>query len=623
MNAARLGALLVVVGMGLTSLGGAPLILAGLVLLARTFRDANFGILLVGPIPRAELTQRARHNKVWIWRCVYVLAALAIVLLNFAAYQRDIDLGQGLGRRNLARMNESITGWLGIMLIGGVTILSLQLAAGAIADERAEHRWDILRTTDLRPQEILLGLLAARLPLMLDPLLAAMPVLAILPYLGGVSPMMIVALVMICVSLAVAIGMVTIFHSLYARKAGDAVGMTFGVAAAYGFLTSFLAPNFYYIWQWDYLWFLGWGNPVLLGIEFRASTRPGEAAIFELAWHFSTAMMAFFFIYFLLGVRRLPTAEMLPKRSVALQEQIQRSNRNVVNLVRWLLGRKTVDTALPATATVKRPPVTDEPVLWWERYGWLGVQQAWLVNTLTPRLMRNVFLITLVLSLLTGPMDAALDSICNSEIYESICLTFSNRVLMPIPCVWWLMIAAGTTAAIAGAMAFFAYLVRGAKCIVKERAAGTLEPLALTDLEPEEILKQKCKGVLLSDWPLFQLALALSLPLVLTGHVPVLMALVTVQTIVMVAVSHTVLGVWISSRAKKPGRAIGVSVALMYFLMYPACGCAAGLVAAYEKEKWAAVLIVEVIVVLMFAAIVGGLYHWALHRFKSTPMGKR
>ncbi|CAN5120869.1 hypothetical protein BH11PLA2_BH11PLA2_16960 [soil metagenome] len=556
---ALLGAGLVCGGMGVTAWWGVPFILLGFILLLRACRDDTDGVLVLGPIPWSELTRRARRQRPWLWRSLYVLAAGAILYFNLNLDQGGISAGTASDRKRLEYTNQRILNWFAVCLIGYVSLLTLQLCSTAIAEERLGRRWDVLRTTDLRPREMLLGFLFARLPTILDPLLAVAPVLGLLPLFGGVSPILIVSLVLICVSVPFGVGAVSLFSSLFAKKPGDAAGATIGIYFIYCVVTSVLLPNDYTVFQFDYFRWLGWANPFILGFEFQRNRLDIEYGIFVIAWHFSTAMAAFFFVFLFVGIRRLPSAEVwatVPAETP--KDFVKTVFFNMRNVLRRGRGKKPVKATIPIKLAVDRPPVTDEPVVWWERYGWLNAGQAHFVQKLTPRRVQWIFGVMLGLCVLAYPVDMLIEAMTLDR-YHWLRTGMKN----------FLLGVAGITAVFVAVGSFFPAPFRGAKCIVRERTADTLEPLLLTDLPTSEIIRQKWLGVTLCDLPLYKILIAIVLPTALTGLVPFVPVVLALIAVPFVVAFLAMFGVYISTLVKTAFRANVLAGFLMYLMIYP------------------------------------------------------
>src|SRR5207302_915618 len=137
--------------------------------------------------------------------------------------------GSGRPRRGqLAAVNAVFFGWFAVCLILYVAGLAVALFSSVVAEERAGKRWEILLTTDLRPREILVGKAAGRVPLLLDPILAAVPVLCIATLFGGVSPTLVLLVFAAALALAVGVGGVALFYSVFSQTAGKAAAQCAG-----------------------------------------------------------------------------------------------------------------------------------------------------------------------------------------------------------------------------------------------------------------------------------------------------------------------------------------------------------------------------------------------------------
>jgi hypothetical protein len=526
------GALLAVVG-GCAG-GGVGLLFAatGVVLLLFACVSRRDGLLLLGPFARAELVRAARTRRPWVWRAVYALAAGAILVGNVYGYAGVAPtVSSGLvppGR--IAYINEQVTNWFAVCLFGYVCVLTVQLMAGVVAEEREARRWDDLLTTDLRAREILLGKAVGRLPLILDPVLASLPVLALTPMLGGVSPALMAWAAVAILAVVVGLSGVALFYSVVAVSARFAMSATAVLCGLYlvvlGPLSAFAAvPP---VWTFpasvgvtspvevgDVIEAMNAGNPAAaLGMaSFRARVGPDgfEAEFGRAARRFAAFQIGVFALFGLTAMARL-------RRAVPW---LDRSRVDAAPVVRKWRARPAVE----------RPLVGDLPVYWWQRYGSLNRTQLKAVAALTPRL----FVVVGLMSLAT---------------FVGLRLGFSGKGAQflrgLVSSVLWLV-----TLGI-----FLAPVFRAVGSVARERVAGTLDGLRLTALTPRDVLYEKWLGCATSELPLFLILASAAPAAVLTGLLhPVSLVGLAVALPVYCA-SGAAIGLYFSVRATTPGRAV-------------------------------------------------------------------
>ncbi len=134
--------------------------------------------------------------------------------------------------------NKLIWSYFAIQFLA-VGLVTPVMTAGAIADEKERRTLEFILATDLRSREIVLGKLAARLANMLLFLIAGLPVLAVLQFLGGVDPgELLVAFAGTLLTLA-SVASLSILMSVLLRRGRDAILSTFLLMIAYLILSFF------------------------------------------------------------------------------------------------------------------------------------------------------------------------------------------------------------------------------------------------------------------------------------------------------------------------------------------------------------------------------------------------
>ena len=574
------GAVLALSGAAVGGWVGVPLALVGVFLLLLSCVSRKDGFLLFGPIASAELTRAARLGRPWLWRSIYAIAAGLIVFFNLAAV---VPFEQLFGvpripRRQLVNVNEAISYWFAIALFLYVSVLTVQVMAGAISEEREKKRWDALLTTDLRGREILLGKLFGRLPVLLDPLLATLPVLAVLPLFGGVPPWLAGATALACVAVMFGLGGVTLFFSVFTAKRGQATGFVVLVTTVYLVASTFVALGFLYpgiadfprnVWPAfpitasEAAYPLIVGNPVAgLMILSRGGVDIASAAQ-RMAWHFALFQFAVFFLFGLTAVRRLPRAVVWGGGAETLSgpQRVKVAAKQATHADRAPTDPPPV--LKPEKEPVERPPVGDWSIVWWERYGWLNKGRMSFVTHLFTWRLALVAVVSFVFFLSVSIFEWA---------WPSSDLRRNNLVEVAVLPIY-----------IVGMIFLIPAPFRAARCVAREREADTLDGLLLLPLSRSEILFQKWLGICLRDWPGIALLLAWYLPAVLTSHVPVSVAVLFVGGLAASMAILTAFGLYFSVNSKTPGQAVFRLVLFLLVLMLAVNAVASG---QRPKNAW-------------------------------------
>jgi ABC-type transport system involved in multi-copper enzyme maturation permease subunit len=187
-----------------------------------------------GPVLFYDLVRGARGGRTHLHRCAYLL--LLLVALGLM-YRDGSHLASGvMSPARAARLAENFfTTFLGVQFVLAV-LLTPAYTAGAVAEEKERRTLEYLLATDLTGREIVFGKLVGRLARVGLLLLAGLPVLGLVQFLGGVDPNLVLAGFAATVLTVLSLAGVGTLASVYARRARDAVLLTYLVVAAYGIL---------------------------------------------------------------------------------------------------------------------------------------------------------------------------------------------------------------------------------------------------------------------------------------------------------------------------------------------------------------------------------------------------
>src|SRR5262249_43980400 len=126
-----------------------------------------------------------------------------------------------------AHFAESFFAGFMVLQFAVVLLLTPTYTAGAIANERERRTLEFLLVTDLSDGEIVLGGLTSRLARLLLLVLTGLPVLSLLPLLGGVDPRLVLTGYAATTVLTLSLGSLSILMSVMARTTLTAVAGTY------------------------------------------------------------------------------------------------------------------------------------------------------------------------------------------------------------------------------------------------------------------------------------------------------------------------------------------------------------------------------------------------------------
>lgn len=212
------------------STAGQVMLAAGwLILLAVLLRREV--IRLAGPVFLYELLRASRH-WVHVKRVVYIAIILGVVSYSYFI-QTSFGSPYAQGLRDQAELAHNLfLSYAGVQ-IGLVGLLTPLMVAGAIAEEKERRTLEFILATDLTSREIVLGKLAARITTMLTLLIAGLPVLALMQFMGGIDPGELLALTIVSVVTLYSFSTLGLMLSALLRRGRDAIVSTFILLGGY------------------------------------------------------------------------------------------------------------------------------------------------------------------------------------------------------------------------------------------------------------------------------------------------------------------------------------------------------------------------------------------------------
>jgi ABC-type transport system involved in multi-copper enzyme maturation permease subunit len=189
-------------------------------------------VRLAGPVLFYELVCIARRLRYRLFRIGYaLLLALLLCWMYVVVYMENLRFGAGIAQMAAFAGQFFLTFTIVQFIV--VIVLTPAYTAGAVADEKERRTIEFLLATDLRNREIILSKLLSRLANLFLLLLAGLPVLAFLQFLGGVDPNLMLACFAATAVTAFSVAALSILSSVTSRKARDAIALTYLAIAAY------------------------------------------------------------------------------------------------------------------------------------------------------------------------------------------------------------------------------------------------------------------------------------------------------------------------------------------------------------------------------------------------------
>ena len=187
---------------------------------------------LVGPIFAKELRVSSRRRRNFVLRLVYLIL-LMLVLSTFWARIASLSI-DGSHAFRVARMAV-----MGRMIV--VTIVWFQFVVGmlvtiimlstSISEEVRGRTLGVLMCTPITSVQVVVGKLLSKMFQLIVLLATSLPLLAVVRVFGGVPWRMVISALCITLSTGILVGSVTIFYSIYFRRAYASILLTIGTLA--------------------------------------------------------------------------------------------------------------------------------------------------------------------------------------------------------------------------------------------------------------------------------------------------------------------------------------------------------------------------------------------------------
>jgi hypothetical protein len=310
--------------------------------------------MTTGPILSRELRNAARRGGTYRRRAGFAAALLLAVVLLYLVFFSGGAPDTSI--QAMAVFSTYVFGFAACCQFGLTIWLVPACVAGAIAQETERQTLTNLLTTQLSSVEIVLGKLAAGLVQYAAYLATGVPILLLLPLLGGVDPWLIVLLYAGTASTAYFLAGLSIVVSTASRSGVRAVGETIALAAVWCGLPAFVSGLLPRMGRW----LVPWIHPV--NQWMLASTPTGvlrDAVAAGPAWRSFDSIFRMITLQLAAGTLLIAWAVARFRRACREQHQVGTGTSAAargLQRLRGQLGRRLVG----------RPPCGDDPVLWKE-----------------------------------------------------------------------------------------------------------------------------------------------------------------------------------------------------------------------------------------------------------------
>ncbi len=525
---------------------GQLIIVWGLILTIVALGARQGWFKLVGPVLFYDMIRSARRVRFVAIRTLYALFVSFILCWMFVI----LCLEQRAWEQPYQQMASFATNFLyAFLMIQYVTVVLLTPAytAGSIAEEKERKTLEFILATDLRDREVVLGKMVSRLLNLGLLLLAGLPILAFLQFLGGVDILVVLAGFAASAITMFSLAAISMLNSAICRRARDAIVLTYLMAVAYlllacglWILKELLSRSSLWPQLLTFPSTTGWTSPVTVGdlidwfnagnifyAVFRLGRGASASAVFD--QELPGVLGGYVIFHAVVGVACL-TRAILWLRVIALREVVRRATRQKG------LGR-----------AVNRRRVGHNPMIWKEIFVEGGLRLNSLGRVVAGVLVLASFLPTIIVFWIY--FDGNFGRMSWHDVGEAM-----NAAQMRF------------VATVVAMLMLLAVVVRAAGSVRSEHERHTFDELLTTRLTNHEILFGKWLGAILSvRWAWAWLGLIWAISALAGGVIPYALPLLFVSWVTYATVAAGI-GLWFSIGSRTSLRAIVASLVTMIML---------------------------------------------------------
>jgi ABC-2 type transport system permease protein len=190
-------------------------------------KKSRFRALRHNPVVMKELRSRMRGRRAFVVLTIYLLAMSAFVTLIYAAYASSAGAPYGPDARTAGKAV-----FAGVLMVQGFMVLFVgpSFTVGAITGEKERQTYDLLRTTLIGANTLVLGKLISALSYVFLLIIASIPLQSIAFLLGGVAVEEVVVSQIVILVAAVTFALWGLFCSSVMRSTQAASVATFAGA---------------------------------------------------------------------------------------------------------------------------------------------------------------------------------------------------------------------------------------------------------------------------------------------------------------------------------------------------------------------------------------------------------
>lgn len=189
--------------------------------------------MLENPVLTKEMRSRMRGARGAVIQFIYVTLIIAVSGVMYAFFRLDWAGGSGAGASPAmaAEFGHALFIGISVLQAGMVCLLAPAFTSGAITSEREQRSLDMLLVTNLKARSILLGKLGSALGYIGLLIISSVPVLSVCFMFGGVAPDELICTYALLATTGIFFGLTGLFWSCVFRRTMQATAAAYATVA--------------------------------------------------------------------------------------------------------------------------------------------------------------------------------------------------------------------------------------------------------------------------------------------------------------------------------------------------------------------------------------------------------
>jgi ABC-type transport system involved in multi-copper enzyme maturation permease subunit len=190
-----------------------------------------------GPVLFYDLVRNARRTRFFAYRMTYLCVLFFLLCWIYLRWKGHYVLAEAITSREAAELSLLFFNTFMAVQLLFVVVLTPAFTASAVAEEKERKTIEFILATDLRNREIVFGKLLSRLASLSTFILAGLPVMSALQFMGGFSPRALAAGFAATMLTMISLASLTLLASALCRRTREALFLVYLIMIGYVGLT--------------------------------------------------------------------------------------------------------------------------------------------------------------------------------------------------------------------------------------------------------------------------------------------------------------------------------------------------------------------------------------------------